>query len=178
MILWLLIWVHGSTLKHCRKIKFSNYVHQTLICTQLWRVLHLKLSDFISCSKSFNTWCGVCIWILEHCRKTIFRTYLPHNEVEIRYPNSCDIWHKHYIFEYCLAQVILDNVDVSCSEDGNVYRPFLKSKTTTKKKISSYIFMHLSNHIWYQPGMWWGILAPNVKYQNKNEQILEYKSLN
>ena len=116
----------------------------------------------------------VCIWVLKHCRKMIFRTYLPHNEVEIRYPNSCDIY-KHYIFEYCLAQVILDNVDVSCSEDGNVYRPFLKSKTTTmfffKKKFLLCIFMHLSNHIWYhyQPGMWWGILAPNVKYQNKNE---------
>ena len=72
----------------------------------------------------------------------IFRTYLPHNEVEIRYPNSCDIY-KHYIFEYCLAQVILDNVDVSCSEDWNVYRPNLKSQTTTmfffQKKIS---FMH------------------------------------
>ena len=65
------------------------------------------------------------------------------------------------IFEYCLAQVILDNVDVLCLEDGNVYKPVLKNNTTTmfflkKKFLAIYFYASEQSHfistrhvIWY-----------------------------
>ena len=68
---------HSLALEHCRKIKFSEYVHQTPTYTNYIELELIRLSDFVSCSKFFFIFgVGVYTSALNHCRKIKFRIQL------------------------------------------------------------------------------------------------------
>ena len=58
--------VRNSALEHCRNIKLSKYVHQTLIYTIYTNCKLLHLSDFALCINFFYLEWGLYLSFAEH----------------------------------------------------------------------------------------------------------------